>query len=143
MPFGTRGLSAKDKILSNIIVDKDTECWIWQGALQPSGYGVIRYQSRKVYCHRLAYLAFKGPLEPLKVLDHLCRNKACANPDHLESVSQIINLHRGKTRSGRFYFDILCSQGLHDMTVTGRTRRNQCRECINRYQRELRARKKA
>ena len=59
-------------------------CWTWTAG-KTDGYGRVRYLGRKWLSHRLAFLLAEGytPPRPL-VLDHLCRNRACCNPDHLE-----------------------------------------------------------
>lgn len=85
-----------------ILVNDD--CWIWTGATSGgSGYGRIGVGSRSdstrrtVGCHRFAYEALVGPIPDGLLLDHLCRNRLCANPGHLEPVSSRENTLRGKT----------------------------------------------
>jgi hypothetical protein len=77
-------------------------CWVWGGAHDPTGYGVIfgtldggRY--RKLYTHRVAYTVHVGPIPDGRDLDHLCRNRWCCNPEHLEPVTRRENLLRGET----------------------------------------------
>ena len=73
------------------------ECRIWTRYTNWNGYGYIRYKKRMKRVHRLSYLLIgKNQLTPGLVLDHLCRNRLCINPDHLEEVSNKENLHRGK-----------------------------------------------
>lgn len=75
-------------------------CWIWKRQLYRNGYGRIQFggQNKRIYmlAHRVSYDTFIGPIGDGLVLDHLCRNKACVNPQHLEPVSQKTNLNRGK-----------------------------------------------
>lgn len=69
-------------------------CWLWKGALI-DGYGVFTYQGKHVRAHRFAWsVVTERPIAAGKQLDHLCRVRACVNPDHLEPVSQALNLHR-------------------------------------------------
>ncbi len=70
-------------------------CWIWQLYLTEKGYGrtgVPILGERRV--HRIAYVALKGPIPVGLTLDHLCRVKACCNPDHLEPVTDLENRRR-------------------------------------------------
>jgi hypothetical protein len=75
-------------------------CWVWTGARnQVSGYGRVTYRSapgqcRAEYAHRVAYWLIHGPVPDGKELDHLCRNKACARPSHLEPVTHLVNVRR-------------------------------------------------
>lgn len=104
-------------------------CWRWTGPLFDNGYGHISAATAGVtLAHRAFYMRAKGEVPEGLDLDHLCRNRACVNPDHLEPVSRSINIQRGVEArdTGR------CKHG-HDMSVpdawidTGRGRR--CREC--------------
>jgi hypothetical protein len=67
-------------------------CWNWDLTLSPTGYGRI---SNGVLAHRWLYERMVGPLSPFLELDHLCRNHACVNPEHLEEVPRLENVRRG------------------------------------------------
>ena len=72
-------------------------CWEWQHRLNDAGYGLLM-RNRKVWrAHRYFYSMVKGAIPEGLVLDHLCRNRACVNPDHLEPVTQSTNAKRGDT----------------------------------------------
>lgn len=70
------------------------ECWIWKGTV--SRYGQIRLRNGKTArAHRVAYELFNGPIPEGFTIDHLCMNKLCVNPEHLEAVTSKENTHRG------------------------------------------------
>lgn len=75
----------------------DDECWPWLGSLDGGGYGQIRTGGRRVKAHRFAYELLVGPIAEGLVIDHLCRSRSCANPKHLEAVTQGENIRRGLT----------------------------------------------
>lgn len=87
----------------------DSGCWIFTGAIAASGYGVIGAGPRGTgvaLVHRAAYEHFVGPIPAGLHIDHLCRVRACCNPEHLEAVTQRENNARAavirypnKTRS--------------------------------------------
>lgn len=80
------------------IINSKTGCWDWQGSCSWTGYARIKRNGRLIWAHRHYYEEKYGPLPPHEdgwELDHLCRNKKCVNPDHLEVVSIAENQRRG------------------------------------------------
>jgi len=79
--------------------DVDT-CWEWTGAIDRSGYGVFTpVRGQGMYkAHRLAYESLRGQIPPGLVIDHLCRNRACVNPWHLEPVT----VRENNVRAGEY-----------------------------------------
>lgn len=78
------------------LVDSETGCWEWQGATQRNGYGVLRRKGKNFRAHRYYYQLERGPVPAGMDLDHLCRNRACCNPAHMEVVTRAENLRRGE-----------------------------------------------
>lgn len=72
-------------------------CWEWTRGKCSSGYGSIRVKDKKHRVHRLFYETCFGPVPKGLQLDHLCRNRWCCNPDHMEAVTQQENIRRGLT----------------------------------------------
>jgi hypothetical protein len=87
-------LKAANRFWSN--VNKTDTYWLWTGPTMLSGYGYFAFgRDWKSAAHRLTYELFKGPIPEKLQLDHLCRNRLCVNPEHLESVTLKTNVLRG------------------------------------------------
>jgi hypothetical protein len=124
-------------ILERVKVDAKTGCWEWQGSGTNGGYGQASVGGRKVYTHRYTYERFVGPIPDGLVIDHLCRNRHCANPLHLEPVSMRENLVRSPHwKDGSWVWltpRTHCKRG-HEFTaentgVISTTGNRYCREC--------------
>jgi hypothetical protein len=72
-----------------------TPCWRWTGATDSSGYGNVKVQGRVRKAHRVVYELLCGPLPAGMEGDHLCRERACVRPEHIEPVTHIENAQRG------------------------------------------------
>jgi len=73
----------------------DEGCWEWQAGKDGGGYGSVMIRRKRYGVHRLAYLEWVGPIPEGMEIDHLCRNRKCFNPYHLEAVTGRINKLRG------------------------------------------------
>lgn len=73
----------------------ESGCWVWSGSPSTRGYGKITVAGTIFYAHRFMYELHVGPIPDGLYIDHLCRNKMCVNPDHLEPVTHRENLMRG------------------------------------------------
>lgn len=70
------------------------ECWEWTASKKPSGYGEFKVDGRLVRAHRFAYEDMVAEIPAGLFLDHLCRNRACVRPEHLEPVTALVNVRR-------------------------------------------------
>lgn len=90
-----RYLPGHNTTIRSYTVNHDTGCWIWDGRPQPLGYGTTKLNGRTIPAHQYVYEKIKGPVPEGLILDHLCRNPRCVNPDHLEPVTHAENIRRG------------------------------------------------
>jgi hypothetical protein len=124
------------------------DCLVWQGYKIPSGYGIIHWRGRTWVCHRAMWTAKVGPIptDDDWTIDHLCRNRACVNVEHMEVVTRIENSRRGgglelahaKTRAATS-----CPNGHEYTEENTRIRPNGgriCRTCWAAHARRHRAR---
>lgn len=128
-------------------VDKQgpDECWQWLAAKQRNGYGVIGlggHDGRMVRTHRVSYELAHGPIPEGLIIDHLCRNRGCVNPAHLEAVDQRTNLLRGTGASARNHVKSTCPQGHPYSGVNSRGDRI-CHTCLAAAARRGKARRRA
>lgn len=73
----------------------DSGCWEWQGEMNRNGYGRVWINGKRLMSHRVTYELLVGPIADGLVVDHLCKNRACCNPEHLEPVTIRENTLRG------------------------------------------------
>lgn len=86
---------AVDRFRERYVVS-ESGCWEWTKRLNPGGYGSFYLNGRLVGAHRAAYLLLAGEIPERHDVDHLCRNRKCVNPEHLEPVTRSENLARGE-----------------------------------------------
>lgn len=96
---GAMSEAARAYIRAHSVENASTGCWMWQRATDSQGYGLTRKfrnpTNRISLAHRVSYEAFKAPIPTGLVIDHLCRTKACVNPEHMEPVTIGENVLRG------------------------------------------------
>lgn len=90
-------------------------CWEWTGEKTPKGYGRVRVvaagELHRAYAHRVSWELTHGPIADGLTIDHLCRNRACVNPKHMEPVTGRENTLRGQGASAVAARQTHCRQG--------------------------------
>jgi hypothetical protein len=125
-------------------------CWKWKGNHSKKGYGFLRLTDRPIAVYRLTYQLWRGPIPKGLVSDHLCVNRGCANPWHIEIVSNIENVMRGNGVGPKNMRKTHCPKGHpYDENNTRYTSRKnggvnrRCRTCQRKWNRDFSARLKA
>ena len=86
------------KIMKQVRIDPETCCWEWQGSHSGNGrgggYPRMSLDGQTVAVHRVMYIQINGYVPSKKQIDHVCRNRCCVNPAHLEMVTHKENIKR-------------------------------------------------
>lgn len=109
-------------------VDKTETCWNWTAYLDKDGYGTYTISpGRTVRPHRYAYEMLVGPIPPGMVVDHLCHNRRCCNPDHLSVTTNEANVRRALGRQ----YSLYCLRGheLFGVNIRVRNGERTCKVC--------------
>lgn len=126
----------------------DSGCLQWIGAEDWDGYGRFYIgDSKEVRAHRWSYEYHVGPIPVGLVIDHLCRNKLCVNPNHLEAVTDRVNVLRGVGPSALHAKKTHCPAGHpyagDNLYIHEPSNMRRCRTCQREQVRARRAKKKA
>jgi len=117
-----------DRFKSKVVIG--ASCWEWAGTLNPKGYGVLHLTAKRTdMAHRIAYRLWRGEIADGLTIDHLCRNRRCVNPFHLEVVTNRINVLRGVGPTAQNARKTACIRG-HELTPRGYAPwERRCRTC--------------
>lgn len=102
------------KLAMNSRIDHSTMCQVWTGALKDKGYGQVSSgmaRPKALAAHRAAYAYAYGSIPQGLHIDHLCRNRACINPEHMEAVEPSENTRRGQSPSSVASREGRCKKG--------------------------------
>jgi hypothetical protein len=127
----------------------DGGCWRWTGMIDKAGYGRIRDgdTGQSLYAHRVSYEMHRGHVPAGLELDHLCRNRWCVNPDHMEAVTHRANYMRGVSKGALAVRTGQCHRG-HEWTPentyirVGKPNERVCRACARERDAKRRKRRK-
>lgn len=117
------------------VVQGANGCMVWhKPAMKDRGYGEFHLRGGRIRAHRFAYIWAKGRIPDGYVIDHLCRNTMCVNPEHLEAVTQHENILRGISPSALKAKQTICKNG-HEFTEANTFHRPEGgRRCLTCYQ---------
>lgn len=135
VPKRKRGRPVAERFWGKVCKHGPDGCWVWLGAKDPNGYGVFNVVPYLDRAHRIAYELTQGDIPEGLTIDHLCFNKSCCNPAHLEAVSHQTNILRAHDVRG-------CINGhpWDEATIYIRPDKGtrQCRQCARERQQGVR-----
>jgi hypothetical protein len=133
---GPKPVPVAERIRSKL-VSADNGCLVFTGKRTKWGYGMIWTSQHMRVAHRVLWEVERGPIDPKLELDHLCRNRACCNLDHLEIVTHRENTMRGVSFSAINALKTHCAKG-HEFTQENTyygPKQRHCRTCARELDR--------
>lgn len=127
-------MTLEERLLSKTVKISDTGCWEFKGSLYRNGYGQIWNGKRSEQAHRVSYRLYMSEIPENMEIDHLCRNRCCINPRHLEVVTHRENIARSNTLMGKNARKTHCIRGHAldgDNLIITKQNSRQCRICSN------------
>jgi hypothetical protein len=127
---------------AKVALPNEQGCMLWLAYADPDGYGRFRSEGEARRAHRISYALAYGPIPEGLVLDHLCRNRRCVAPDHLEVVTRGENVLRGETVAAAHLAKTHCRHGhafTGDNVYLYRGKHRRCRTCARNRGRAQRA----
>ena len=108
------GVNPKDimKRFNTKYVISDNGCWEWRGFINPkTGYGQFWVNGKDMLSHRFSYEMFNGIIPSKLVVDHICKNRKCVNPFHLDLTTRVDNVQRGHNEIANNKLKQFCPDG--------------------------------
>ena len=132
-------ITPKDLARFWVKVKKTNNCWLWT-ANRRDGYGQFYFNGKLESAHRLSYELFKGDIPTGLQLDHLCRNRACINPDHLEAVTHKVNCQRGLIGQTTKTHCVRDHKFTEESVYHRKDGSRQCKECSDIHHHQIKVR---
>ena len=102
----------EERFMSHVIPEPNSGCWLWEAQVSKEGYGRFHTaEGKQGWSHRISYELFKGAIPEGLHLDHICRNRICCNPEHLEPVTPTENCFRGESHIPKNKIKTHCKNG--------------------------------
>lgn len=137
-------ISVIERFLNKIKI-LDSGCWKWISTITNQGYGQFWFNGKQRSSHRFIYKYYHGEVNSSLVLDHLCRNRKCVNPEHLEQVSIKENILRGNGFAALNIKKTHCKNGhefIDNNTHLDSNGHRRCKFCNKIRQQQFQKRKK-
>ena len=131
----------RNRITANVTIIDNSNCWIWNLFKDRDGYGLMTINGSTYRAHRASYSVFREQPGANLVIDHICRNRSCVNPEHLRLVTTKVNVTENSLsiqahNSAKTH----CKNG-HEFTekntIIANDNSRQCRTCVNARQRKI------
>jgi len=126
------------KLWRKTVVDEVSGCWLFTGSQSGWGYRQTWFHDRLVYVHRLSYMMYVGEIPNGHVVDHMCFNPSCWNPEHLRTLTPLENCRNGRRPTGKHHYTETCQRG-HKLDRIRPDGRRYCHTCKMEGQRIRRA----